>query len=482
MRSVLRRLTIRSRLALLCAAAVALGIVAASVVAWVAARETMRSQIDTSLGLPTMVRSVQLADGGDTPADPQAGTPVEVPADVAERLCQDFPLAGEEDRLIANVQVILPGGRVCSPGRSAPIFEPTTDELAVAADGTGQVLRDAVDSNGDDVRVLTRPLGKGSAVQTVRTLEEVNATLDRLAWILALCSGLGVLLAALAGWYVARTTLRPVERVADAAEHVAATDDLSVPLRYDAAPSGAAPRDEVARLTTAFNAMTTRLASSRARQQQLVADASHELRTPVTSLRTHVEWLMRADDRGRPLSPEERRGVGRAVLGQVEELTDLVAELGEIARGGAAGGAVPVQLDEVALRAVDRAQRRDPARRLEIDVEPAAEPVVGDPAALERAVVNLLDNALKFSDGPVGLSVRERTVTVSDHGPGLPEDERAAAFERFWRSADARELPGSGLGLAIVADVAERHGGAAFFRPRASGGSEVGFTVGNAVR
>lgn len=477
MSSALRRLTIRSRLALLCAAAVAVGIVAASVVAWVAARETLRAQIDASLGPPTMVRSVQL----DGAAEPSGATRVELPADLAARLCQELPIdAEEEDRLIADVQVILPGGEVCSPGHETPILEPTAAELAVAADGSGEVLRDAVDSNGHAVRVLTRPLEDGSAVQTVRSLEEVNATLDRLAWILALASGLGVLLAALAGWYVARTTLRPVERVADAAEHVAATDDLSVPLTYDAAPSGGGPRDEVARLTTAFNAMTTRLAASRARQQQLVADASHELRTPVTSLRTHVEWLLRTDERGRPLSPEERRRVGRAVLGQVEELTDLVAELGEVARGGAAGAVVPVRLDEVALRAVDRAQRRDPARRLEIDLEPVA-PVLGDPAALERAVVNLLDNALKFSDGPVGLSVRDNAVTVSDRGPGLPEDERTAAFERFWRSAGARELPGSGLGLAIVADVAERHGGAAFFRPRPGGGSEVGFTVGPAV-
>nr|WP_246303918.1 HAMP domain-containing sensor histidine kinase [Nocardioides thalensis] len=472
---MVRRLTIRSRLALLCAAVVALGIVAASVVAWVAARETLRAQIDASLGLPTMVRSVQL----DGSAEPPGATRVELPADLAARLCQDVPLAAEEERLIANVQVILPGGEVCSPGRETPILQPTADELAVAVDGSGQVLRDAVDSNGDDVRVLTRPLEDGTAVQTVRSLQEVNTTLDRLAWILGLASGLGVLLAALTGWYVARTTLRPVERVADAAEHVAATDDLSVPLTYDAA-AGGAPRDEVARLTTAFNAMTTRLAASRARQQQLVVDASHELRTPVTSLRTHVEWLMRADDRGRPLSPEERRRVGRAVLGQVEELTDLVAELGEIARGGAADAVVPVRLDEVALRAVDRAQRRDPARRLDIDVAPGS-PVAGDPAALERAVVNLLDNALKFSDGPVGLSVRDQAVTVSDRGPGLPAEERAAAFERFWRSAGARELPGSGLGLAIVADVAERHGGAAFFRPRAGGGSEVGFTVGAPV-
>lgn len=475
MRSLLRRLTIRSRLALLCAAAVALGIVAASVVAWVAARETLRAQIDASLGTPTMVRSVQL----DGSAEPPGGTRVELPADLAARLCQDFPLAAEEDRLIANVQVILPDGEVCSPGRETPLLEPTSDELAVAADGSGQVLRDAVDSSGEDVRVLTRPLDDGTAVQTVRSLGEVNATLDRLAWILGLASGLGVLLAALAGWYVARTTLRPVERVADAAEHVAATDELTGPLAHDA--SGA-PRDEVARLTTAFNAMTTRLAASRARQQQLVADASHELRTPVTSLRTHVEWLMRADDRGRPLSVDERRRVGRAVLGQVEELTDLVAELGEIARGGAVEAVVPVRLDEVALRAVDRAQRRDPARRLEIDVEPGAGPIDGDPAALERAVVNLLDNALKFSDGPVGLSVRDHTVTVSDQGPGLPEEERAVAFERFWRSAGARELPGSGLGLAIVADVAERHGGAAFFRPRPGGGSDVGFAVAAPVR
>jgi two-component system sensor histidine kinase MprB len=140
---------------------------------------------------------------------------------------------------------------------------------------------------------------------------------------------------------------------------------------------------------------------------------------------------------------------------------------------------VPLDLGEVVLRAVERAQRRDPGRRFVLDLEedrPAV--VMGDPAALERAALNLLDNALKFSAGDVEVQVRAGSLTVRDRGQSLPEQERLVAFERFWRAPGARELPGSGLGLAIVADVARSHGGEVWFRQRAGGGSDVGFSVG----
>jgi len=231
----------------------------------------------------------------------------------------------------------------------------------------------------------------------------------------------------------------------------------------------------VARLSAAFNAMTERLAGSRRRQQQLVADAGHELRTPLTSLRTNLEWLMRSGDRGRPLSEPQRRQLEQAVLGQVEELGTLVGELVDLARGDATAELRPTDLDEVVLRAVERAQRRARGRRFDLRVEPWR--VVGDPASLERAVVNLLDNALKFSDGPVAVALEDGRLTVDDTGPGLSDGDREHAFDRFWRAPTARELPGSGLGLAIVADVVARHGGRVFFTAAPGGGSRVGFEV-----
>ena len=184
---------------------------------------------------------------------------------------------------------------------------------------------------------------------------------------------------------------------------------------------------------------------------------------------------MRSEDRGRPLDPKQRRQVEQAVLGQVDELSALIGELGALARDEPVGEHVPVELDQVVLHAVDRAQRRDPSRRFDLRIEPWR--VRGDAVALERAVLNLLDNALKFSDGPIAVSLLSGQVAVYDTGPGLPDADHGNAFERFWRAPAARELPGSGLGLAIVADAVGQHGGVVFFTDAPGGGSRVGFAL-----
>lgn len=453
----MRALPLRAGVALLCAGTVAGAIVLASVLGYVATREALYDQVDASLR--------DRAGGGLTIAGSAAlGT------DPFERICA-LPTPGpgvEAPRL----QLLRADGTTCAPGDGGHAVEPGEAEYAVARGTEAQVLRDGTSADGQHVRALTSPLAPGYAVTVTRSLEETDAALSELRFKLTLSSLLGVVLAGGAGLVVARLALRRVDRLTAAAEHVAETEDLDVPLE-------AAGRDEVARLTRAFNAMTSRLAASRARQRQLIADTSHELRTPLTSLRTNLEWLMRAHDRGRPLEPRERRQVEQAVLGQVDELSSLIGELGALARGEVARERVPVDLDQVVLRAVERAQRRDPARRFDLDLAPWQ--VVGDAAGLERAVLNLLDNALKFSDGPVRVRLRDGELTVADEGPGLPAAEQARAFDRFWRAPTARELPGSGLGLAIVADCAARHGGTAYFRPGAQGGAEVGFWLPGAL-
>lgn len=464
----MRHWPIRARIALLSAAVVALAIVLASVFAWTATRATLLRQIDSSLGDRLVIRGTVDADGKRVTTLSEGLT---------ERMCEDPPVLppelAPEDAPVPRVQLLRGDGSICLLGKQERLVEPDAEELAVAESGRGEVVRDTITDQGTRVRVLTKAVEPGLAAQSVRSLEEVDATLRSLAGLLGLASLLGVLFAAFAGMLLARYLVGPIERLTAAAEYVAATDDLDVPLDAERAEGS---RDEVTRLSAAFRAMMTRLAGSRRRQQQLVADAGHELRTPVTSLRTNVEWLMRLDDSGRPLPPEQRRRVAQAVLGQVEELADLVTELSHMARGNGDNGddvaPGPVQVDEVVLRAVERAQRRDPSRRFDLDLEPHQ--ITGDPAALERAVVNLLDNALKFSDGPVSVVVRDEEMYAADRGPGLSDAEAALAFERFWRAETDRELPGSGLGLAIVAEVAARHGGTPFFRAREGGGSEVG--------
>ncbi|MDQ4053821.1 MAG: HAMP domain-containing histidine kinase [Actinomycetota bacterium] len=451
----MKRLPLRASIALLCAATTAAAIVAASVLGWVSTRSAMRDQIDASLG-QGIVRAVRI-DGFETT--------VPIPA---ETLCEAPRPPGDSDVPVPMMQLLRADGSGCAGIPEDELIDPTTAELQVARGERASLLRDATTLGGEHVRTQTTALGDGYAVRVSRSLEEVDATMRELTMILGLVAALGVLVAGGAGLAVARIVVRPVDRLTAAAEHVADTEDLDVPIEVRG-------RDEVARLSTAFNSMIERLAGSRRRQRQLIADSSHELRTPLTSLRTNIEWLMRADDRGRPLGAKQRRQVEQAVLGQVDELSALIGELGALARDERVRDHVAVELDQVVLRAVDRAQRRDPSRRFDLRIEPW--PVRGDPAALERAVLNLLDNALKFSDGPIAVSLRGGHVAVYDTGAGLSGADQGNAFERFWRAPAARELPGSGLGLAIVADSVGQHGGTVFFTDAPGGGSRVGFTI-----
>lgn len=454
----MKRLPLRATVALLAAATTAAAIVAASILGWVATRDTLRDQVDSSLGQRLFrVTALQTVDGTTF-----------VRRIVPEEFCAAPPPDLVPDDALPNVDIVRADGTGCGTTDPDEVIRPTDEELEVATGQRGKVVRDATTADGTHVRTVTTPLADGYAIRVSRSLEEVDATMRDLSWILGAVAALGVLVAGGAGLAIARIAVRPVNRLTEAAEHVAATEDLDV--RID--DTG---RDEVARLSAAFNAMTERLAGSRRRQRQLVADAGHELRTPLTSLRTNVEWLMRAEDRGRPMSAQQRRQVEQAVLGQVEELGTLVGELVELARGDTVAELGPVNLDEVVLRAVERAQHRARGRRFDLQVEPWR--VLGDPVALERAVVNLLDNALKFSDGPIGVRLEGGRLTVDDTGPGLTVTDREHAFERFWRAPTARELPGSGLGLAIVADAVHRHGGGVFFAAAPGGGSRVGFSV-----
>ncbi|WP_109507813.1 HAMP domain-containing sensor histidine kinase [Nocardioides speluncae] len=457
-------LPIRAKLALLCAGAVAIAIVAASVLAWVATREALRDQVDASLNGPGQVRIRTMLGG-------LAGIP-NLNLTLDQQIA-DLCAPGTEGRLVGGpaetrMQVVFEDGSTCSPFGTGDEAEVTAADLEVASGEQASVLRDGTTNDGEHVRVRTVQMADGVAMMSTRSLAEVDAATRQLAIVLTLAGLCGVLAAAAAGLFVALVVLRPVRQLTAAAEHVAATEDLDVPIPVEG-------RDEVARLSTAFNAMTSRLSRSRERQRQLIADASHELRTPLTSLRTNLEWLMRSEAKGRPLDAAQRRQVEQAVLGQMDELSTLIAEVGALAREEPVRARGPVDLDAVALRAVERAQRRDPGRRFELDLEPW--PVLGHGGDLERACLNLLDNALKFSTGPIRVTLAGGRLTVSDQGPGLSDAAQAKAFDRFWRAPEARELPGSGLGLAIVESAAVDHGGTVFFTNAPWGGSAVGFEL-----
>lgn len=305
-----------------------------------------------------------------------------------------------------------------------------------------------------------------------RPLTDTDATLGNLAVVLLIAGVAGVGLAAACGLLISRAGLRPVDRLAEAVGHVARTEDLDTKIPVEG-------QDEIARLSASFNTMTAALASSRELQQQLVADAGHELRTPLTSLRTNIDLLLRSEDSGRPLPARDRRRLLANIKAQLVELSGLVADLLELSRphGAAARGAVGlVPVHEIVSRAVERARLRGPRQRIDAVIEPWY--ANASPAALERAVVNLLDNAVKFSPPDTAVDVRLRPadgpgceLTVRDRGPGIAAEDRPHVFERFWRSPAARGLPGTGLGLAIVAQVIGEAGGSVTLEPVAGGGT-----------
>ncbi|MEA2135481.1 MAG: two-component system, OmpR family, sensor histidine kinase MprB, partial [Solirubrobacteraceae bacterium] len=203
-------------------------------------------------------------------------------------------------------------------------------------------------------------------------------------------------------------------------------------------------------------------------QRRLVADASHELRTPVTSLRTNVEVLLAGHD----LPERTRRGLLEDVREQTEELSALITDVIELARGEVPlSGVEDVRLDDLVRETAARVGRHLPGTRFDVELEPTV--VEGLPDRLGRAVANLLDNAAKYGPpgGLVSVVVDDGEVSVRDRGPGVPDAEAPFVFDRFYRGDSARGRHGSGLGLAIVRQVAEAHGGSVGVEAAPGGGA-----------
>jgi two-component system, OmpR family, sensor histidine kinase MprB len=354
-------------------------------------------------------------------------------------------------------------------GEEGASIELTDAEYLVAQGRAEHSLRTVNTADGPYRVAAVRGNDQGTALILAQSLEPTQEALGKLGVVLALFGLLGVVGAGVAGWAVARNGLRPVRRLTDAVENIAHTERLE--------PIAVEGNDEVARLATAFNAMLAGLAASRDRQRRLVADAGHELRTPLTSLRTNLELLSQADVRG-GLSAESRAEMMDDVRFQIDELTTLIGDLTELARDEPTPAQLePVDLAEVAERALHRVKRRATGLTFEVELEPWQ--VNGEPAALERAVTNLLDNAAKWSppSGTVTVALRGGTLYVADQGPGIAEEDLPHVFERFYRSTSSRTMPGSGLGLSIVRAVAERHGGAACAGNAETGGAALWFWV-----
>jgi two-component system sensor histidine kinase MprB len=444
---------LRRRMAVATAVAVGIAVVLATAVAYAVVRGELRGQVDDQL-----LEQAGLVKGVEDRLRPEIGRRLRhLGVRPPGRGFGGIPaLPIERGGSAAYVQFV-PGGD--SPGITFAGPElPVDDRVRDVADGeSAEFLADATVAD-DHVRVLTAPLEGGGALRLARSLESTDTVLARLRWVLlALVLG-GIALAAVLGRLAARHLVAPVRRVSEAAAHIAETEDLGRRIEVSS-------HDEVGELAARFNAMLDTLEGSIAAQRQLVADASHELRTPVTSLRTNIEVLAEAD-----LDPDERARVIADVEAQAEELSALVADLIELARGDQATPArEDVRLDALVAEAIDRARRHAPAVEFDAQLEPAV--VDGMPDRLARAVNNLLDNAARH-----GTRVEVRTgldgVSVRDNGPGIDPADLPHIFDRFYRGAADRGRSGTGLGLAIVRQVAEQHGGTVTATNASGGGAE----------
>nr|BFF00320.1 ATP-binding protein [Streptoalloteichus tenebrarius] len=423
----------RARIALAASAAVAVAVAALAAVAYALVAHELNQEIDRGLNREvTRLRRLEANQPGAwSPSGP----------------CQFLAAP-------ACVQKVGEDGRVVGDG-SATL--PVPAEAGAVARGEHATYFSDVDLDGHRVRVVTAQLVPGTAVRVAVRADTVDESRNRIGVALLAAGLVGVGVAGLAGWAVARAGLRPVAAFTATAERVAATRDPGhrVELAGD---------DELARLARSFNTMLTALQEaltarerSLAAQRRLVADASHELRTPLTSLRTNLDLLGRAER----LTPDQRTAVVAAARAQVAELSGLVTDLVDLARGDDPDAppepTEDLRLDLLVRHCVASAQRDWPAVEFRTALEPTV--VDGVPRRLTRAVANLLDNAAKFSPagGVVLVEVAGRELRVRDHGPGFPPEDLARVFDRFYRAPSARSLPGSGLGLAIVRQVAEVH-------------------------
>jgi two-component system, OmpR family, sensor histidine kinase MprB len=441
---------LRRRLSLVAAAAVAIAVVFVALACYLAVRGQLRGEVDTEL----RAQAAAVQHGH------------------FDALGQPLPgISASAGGPAPYAQIVVANGTTFPRRGNIPLPNDARAR-AVAAGGSAAYLSD-IQSGGSHLREITFPVpamlnGQAVAIQLARPLDGVDRILSHLRLILGLlCLG-GVALAAALGRLASRRVLAPLAEVAATAQHIGETEDLSSRIHVHA-------DDEVGQLATRFNAMLERLQTSRAEldesvraQRQLVADASHELRTPITSLRTNIEVLLA----GGELGDEDRGRLLTDVVEQSEELSALIGDLIELARGDLpVTEAQDTRLDRIVEESVARARRDFPEVQFETSLAPVT--VDGVPERLGRAVNNLLDNAARHS--PLGetveVSVDEHGVRVRDHGTGVAEADLPYVFDRFFRGTNSRSRQGSGLGLAIVRQVAVQHGGSVEAANASDGGA-----------
>ena len=442
------RRSLASRVILLTTVAVGLAVAFVALGAFLTVRMQMQSTLDDSL-----LNRARKAASSEALARIQVANNFEVPS---------WALGAADIRL-----TFVTPDRLFTPDQDSPQVHLNDPEVAVAK-GTRPYSIRTIQAGPTTYRVVAVPAGEGQALMLAQSLEPQKRVLARLGAVMLLFGLAGVIAAAAAGWAVARNGLRPVRRLTGAVEEIARTEDLRpLPIEGD---------DEIARLATAFNQMLGALAASRDRQRRLVADAGHELRTPLALLRTELELALRHAG----TFDELREAVQRS-LGEVERLGRLADDLLLIARSDR--GKLELQLQSVPAKDVlatvaSRFEWRAQEAGRPVHVLPGPEiRIRADRIRLEQALGNLVDNALRHGSGEVRLRSAGLDglveLHVTDEGVGIPPAFLDQAFDRFSRGDSSRHGSGSGLGLSIVAVIAAAHGGSAHIANREEGGTDA---------
>jgi len=455
---MVQRLSIRARLTLWYTGVVVAILLLVSVASYSLLRWHLLNDLDASLF--TVARALQDVP----PADPTSPFPPDLEPLVRGLLGPEFA--------DAFLQLLDPQGRLRS--RALRPALPLSREARVNALRGVPTLETVELPPGEPARLLTMPVVRGGRVvdlvQVAMPLRRTRQTLVRYVETLLVLVPLGVVLAAAGGWVLARRALRPVDRMSQSALRISA-EDLS--RRLERRGTG----DEIDRLADTLNAMLARLQAAFGEMQRFAADAAHELRTPLTALKGGIEVALRAE---RPA--EEYRRVLASSIEEVDQLIRLAEDLLLLSRStaGLTGARRPVDLEPLCLEALEVGVRLAKGKDVTVRMGPMTPVVVqGDAAALRRALLNLVDNAVKYTPagGSVVISLERppegAAIVVEDTGIGIDAADAQRVFEPFVRldAGRSRDTGGSGLGLAIARSIVLAHGGPLDVESRPGGGS-----------
>ncbi len=429
----------------------------------------LRRAVDTELTNSAAVLTHALADLDGPYEGEDWGELAEEDEDFLEAARAALP------RATSAVQLLTPEGDVLAAYGSVAAGQPLVDG-ATRATAAGQFatrLTARIGPAGADYRIRLVPVSlhaKPLLLLVGTDLAEVELMVDRVLVLLLVAGPVVLLAAAVAGYWLAGKGLRPVARMTSDAQGIGAGS-------LDGRVAVPRTADELRELALTLNAMLARIERGTKDQRRLVADASHELRSPLAVMRTEIDVSLRRQD-----LPDAARAVLSSAGEEVDRMrrtVDNLLTLAESDEGGLPLLAVPVSMSRLLEETARPFTAVAAAHGLALTVEGGPEQVQADPQQLRIAAGNLLDNAVKFTPAGGTVTVRswqrdgEVGVTVTDDGPGLAPEEVERVFDRFYRvdPARGRAIAGSGLGLSICKEIALAHGGRVWVESRPGHGS-----------